>query len=359
MGRVGVDLYPRADRRRAAPTSRTFAQVARRQRDQRRRRGGAARRARGGHHRRSATTRSARTCATRCEGFGVDDRCVGTASDAAHAGRRSARSSRPTTSRCYFYREPKAPDMEIARRRARPRRDPRGAGVLDHRHRACRDEPSRAATLAALEARGRVAASPCSTSTTGRCSGPSREEARELGRAGARATSTVAVGNLDECDTAVGDARPARGGAALRERGVELAIVKQGPKGVLARDGDERRRGAAGAGRGRQRARRRRRVRRRAVPRAARGLGARARRCASATRRARSSPRGSRAPTRCPTSRGRRAARGGRDAAPGEAHCDYDAARSRPRAPAGPSAACASSSSPGRRARASTPATTS
>ena len=49
---------------------------------------------------------------------------------------------------------------------------------------------------------------------------------------------TVAVGNQDECDTAVGVRDPRDAAAALRERGVELAIVKQGPKGVLALDGD-------------------------------------------------------------------------------------------------------------------------
>ena len=45
---------------------------------------------------------------------------------------------------------------------------------------------------------------------------------------------TVAVGNQDECDTAVGTREPRAAADALRERGVELAIVKQGPKGVLA-----------------------------------------------------------------------------------------------------------------------------
>ena len=48
---------------------------------------------------------------------------------------------------------------------------------------------------------------------------------------------TVAVGNLDEADTAVGVREPRAAADALRERGVELAVVKQGPKGVLAVDG--------------------------------------------------------------------------------------------------------------------------
>ena len=47
--------------------------------------------------------------------------------------------------------------------------------------------------------------------------------------------ATVAVGNLDECETAVGENDPHRAAAALLDAGVELAVVKQGPRGVLAR----------------------------------------------------------------------------------------------------------------------------
>jgi 5-dehydro-2-deoxygluconokinase len=43
------------------------------------------------------------------------------------------------------------------------------------------------------------------------------------------------VGNLDECDTAVGTRDPDRAADALLERGLEVAVVKQGPKGVLGR----------------------------------------------------------------------------------------------------------------------------
>ncbi|MEO3939374.1 5-dehydro-2-deoxygluconokinase [Dermatophilaceae bacterium Soc4.6] len=50
---------------------------------------------------------------------------------------------------------------------------------------------------------------------------------------------TVAVGNREECEVAVGETEPLRAADALLERGVELAIVKQGPKGVLARTRDE------------------------------------------------------------------------------------------------------------------------
>jgi 5-dehydro-2-deoxygluconokinase len=50
---------------------------------------------------------------------------------------------------------------------------------------------------------------------------------------------TVVVGNREECAVAVGETDPHRAADALLERGVELAIVKQGPKGVLAKTRDE------------------------------------------------------------------------------------------------------------------------
>lgn len=50
---------------------------------------------------------------------------------------------------------------------------------------------------------------------------------------------TVAVGNREECEIAVGETEPHRAADALLERGVNLAIVKQGPRGVLAKSGEE------------------------------------------------------------------------------------------------------------------------
>jgi 5-dehydro-2-deoxygluconokinase len=47
---------------------------------------------------------------------------------------------------------------------------------------------------------------------------------------------TVVVGNLDECEVAVGEREPYAAARALLDRGVRLAIVKRGPKGVLAMD---------------------------------------------------------------------------------------------------------------------------
>ena len=96
-------------------------------------------------------------------------------------------------------------------------------------------EPSRSATLAALETRGKAGLTVLDLDYRPTF-WPSREEARRWVQA-ALPYATVAVGNLDECDTAVGERAPARAAKALRDRGVDLAIVKQGPAGVLADDG--------------------------------------------------------------------------------------------------------------------------
>jgi 5-dehydro-2-deoxygluconokinase len=98
-------------------------------------------------------------------------------------------------------------------------------------------EPSRGAHRAALEARGRREHTVLDLDYRPMF-WESREAAREqvqqvLGQA------TVAVGNLDECLTAVDEDEPGRAADALLEHGVELAVVKQGPKGVLARTADE------------------------------------------------------------------------------------------------------------------------
>jgi 5-dehydro-2-deoxygluconokinase len=49
----------------------------------------------------------------------------------------------------------------------------------------------------------------------------------------------VAVGNRDEVAVAVGTRDPLEASAALLDLGVQLAIVKRGPEGVLARTRDE------------------------------------------------------------------------------------------------------------------------
>ncbi|MDN3352332.1 5-dehydro-2-deoxygluconokinase [Actinomadura sp. DC4] len=131
----------------------------------------------------------------------------------------------------YFYRYPKAPDMEI-RAGELDLTAIRAAKVFWATVTGLSDEPSRSATLAALEAHDGITVldldyRPMLWS--------SPDEARHWVDK-ALDHVTVAVGNREECAVAVGESDPHRAAAALRDRGVRLAIVKQGPKGVLAAD---------------------------------------------------------------------------------------------------------------------------
>lgn len=103
-------------------------------------------------------------------------------------------------------------------------------------------EPSRSATLAALKCRDRASTTvfdldwrPSQWNGTARAAA---EEARPY-YAEALRHATVAVGTLDACEIATGVRDPRACAEALLAAGVELAVVRQGPQGVLAvhRDG--------------------------------------------------------------------------------------------------------------------------
>jgi 5-dehydro-2-deoxygluconokinase len=135
----------------------------------------------------------------------------------------------------WFYRYPKAPDLEI-RPEEIPEADVRAARLYWATVTGLSAEPSRAAHFAAWRVRERRPLTVLDLDYR-----PSFWASREAARQHVQAALphvTVAVGNLDECETAVGtrDARAAA--AAMLESGVELAVVKQGPGGVYARTGD-------------------------------------------------------------------------------------------------------------------------
>ncbi|WKX17322.1 5-dehydro-2-deoxygluconokinase [Streptomyces sp. HUAS CX7] len=136
----------------------------------------------------------------------------------------------------YFYRRPKAPDLEI-----HPQELDldaiRAASIFWMTGTGLSEEPSRTATLAALAHRAKS-----DTTVFDLDWRPmfwtDPDQARPY-YAEALAHATVAVGNLDECEIATGVREPRACAEALLAAGVELAVVKQGPKGVLAvhRDG--------------------------------------------------------------------------------------------------------------------------
>ena len=171
------------------------------------------------------------------EGFGVDPRWVGT-----HPTLRTplvfCEIYPPDNFPLLFYREPTAPDMTI---------EPgdldldeiRAAKVLWTTGTGLSAEPSRTTTLTALRARADAAHGSITVHDLDHRPMFWDDEA-EAGRWAreALANATVAVGNRDEVAVAVGTRDPYDASEALLELGVQVAIVKRGPEGTLARTAD-------------------------------------------------------------------------------------------------------------------------
>lgn len=132
----------------------------------------------------------------------------------------------------YFYRKPSAPDLQIT------------AGELDLT--AVRDarlywstvtglseEPSRSAHFAAWEARARQPLTVLDLDYRPMFWDSPAAASEQVQRALSHVT--VAVGNREECEIAVGETNPHKAADALLDLGVQLAIVKQGPRGVLGK----------------------------------------------------------------------------------------------------------------------------
>jgi 5-dehydro-2-deoxygluconokinase len=137
----------------------------------------------------------------------------------------------------YFYRAPKAPDLEIYPSEL-------DLDAIAHARlfwatvSGLSMEPSRSATMAALRARHR--SHPTVLDLDYRPSfWPSIDGARLAAR-DALACTTIAVGNLSEVEMAVDSRNPDVAADRLLELGQELVIVKLGPEGVLAKTPSER-----------------------------------------------------------------------------------------------------------------------
>jgi len=168
-------------------------------------------------------------------GFGVDDRFVSAVPDIPTPVT-FCEIFPPDDFPIYFYRFPTAPDLQIR------------ADDLDLEAVAAADifwvtgtglcqEPSRTATMTALRARGGHGLTVLDLDYRPMF-WSSADEAHRHVRA-AVSLVDVAVGNREECEVAVCEHDPERAAAALRDAGVGLAVVKQGPAGVLGvRDGE-------------------------------------------------------------------------------------------------------------------------
>jgi 5-dehydro-2-deoxygluconokinase len=171
------------------------------------------------------------------DGFGVDRRWVGTDPEL-RTPIVFCEIHPPDDFPLLFYREPKAPDLNIDR-------DDldldaiRSARLLWTTGTGLSQEPSRSATLLALESRKATPGAITVHDLDHRpMFWPDAGEATRWARAAVE-HATVAVGNESEVEVAVGTRDPHEASEALLELGVELAIVKRGPDGVLARTRDE------------------------------------------------------------------------------------------------------------------------
>jgi 5-dehydro-2-deoxygluconokinase len=137
----------------------------------------------------------------------------------------------------YFYRYPKAPDLEIFA--ADLDLDViRDAGLFWSTVTGLSQQPSRDAHHAAWAARDRRPYTVLDLDYRPMFWASAEQARHEV--AAALPHVTVAVGNATEAEVAVGESDPARAAEALVHAGVELAVVKQGPRGVLACTRDAR-----------------------------------------------------------------------------------------------------------------------
>jgi len=173
------------------------------------------------------------------EEFGVDPRWVGT-DPSLRTPIVFCEVHPPDNFPLLFYREPKAPDMNLTPEDfdAQAVRD---ATVFWTTGTGLSDEPSRSTTLAMLEERSGDGARGITIHDLDHrpMFWEDEADATRWAREALR-HATVAVGNQDEVAVAVGTRDPDEAAQALLDLGVETAIVKRGPEGVLARTREER-----------------------------------------------------------------------------------------------------------------------
>ena len=137
----------------------------------------------------------------------------------------------------WFYRYPIAPDLMISAD-SLPLQAIRDARVYWSTLTGLSREPSRAAHLAAWGERGRRELTVLDLDYR-----PSfwddPLEARDQVARGLREV-TIAIGTVEECEHATGESDPDAAARALLAAGVDLAVVKQGPRGVLGLTATER-----------------------------------------------------------------------------------------------------------------------
>ena len=296
MGRTGVDIYP-LDHGVGLEDVEDVREVPGRQRHQRRRRRGPLRTSVPPWSPAPGDDPFGRYVRQESERLGVDPAFI-SAGDGPPTPVTFCEVFPPDDFPLYFYRYPTAPDLQLDADDV-PRLRSGTPGPLGDRHRAV------AGALPVQPLRGLGARGPPSphrprprlpADVLGR---PGRGDRPRWPRRSRTSRSPSATGRSARSPWA----RPSRSAPPTRcsTRGLELAVVKQGPKGVLAATADERVEVPPLPGRGGQRARRGRRLRRRPGARPAVGLGPAPHPRVRERRRRPRRRAGSSAPPRCPT----------------------------------------------------------
>ena len=142
----------------------------------------------------------------------------------------------------YFYRSPTTPDLELTVNDL-PEEEIARAKIFWFSVTGLSVEPSRSAHFAALKTRARAENGPGYYTIADLdyrdMFWPSAANAHEQVQK-VLAHTDVAIGNKEECQVAVGESEPDRAADALLESGVDIAVVKQGPLGTLAKTREER-----------------------------------------------------------------------------------------------------------------------
>ena len=136
----------------------------------------------------------------------------------------------------YFYRKPSAPDLQL-KFSDLDLAAIELAEVFWVTVTGLSEEPSRSAHLGALAHRNRKRTTIVDLDYREMFWGSATDATQEIDKIWDFVT--IAIGNREECLVAVGESDPERAADAMLDRGMEIAVVKMGPMGVMAKTRQE------------------------------------------------------------------------------------------------------------------------
>jgi 5-dehydro-2-deoxygluconokinase len=132
----------------------------------------------------------------------------------------------------YYYRDPKAPDLMIESHEL-DLVAIKQSKIFWSTLTGLSEEPSRSAHFTAWEARERSVHTILDLDYRPTLWGPTNSPKLQIAKALKQVS--IVIGNQEECEIATGENDPDRAADALLEQGIEIAVVKLGANGVLAK----------------------------------------------------------------------------------------------------------------------------